>query len=395
MRSLPMVTVRRGIRSEVPGELFGYCMRAGVSSWRLQENQAVEAFFDKIEDARKLAQVIVDTIREPLLVLDADRNVLFASGSFHRLFQIDEKDTANWSLFALDDGAWNIPELRGLLDAATFGKRAEGSLEITHEFPRIGTRTLLLHASEADHANTTKILLGLEDITERRAVENEREHLKAQTDDLLRQKEMLLQEMQHRIVNSLQIIASILMMKARAVTSEETRQHLQDAHRRVMSVAAVQKYLHSSVHGEMIEIAPYLANLCESLAESMIGESGTKLEVIADCGKVLSADAVSIGLIITELVINALKYAFPNGRKGGTVVVRYEVNGTDWNLSVADNGIGKRDADSTSLKGGLGTSLVNALAHQLDAKVETASSPDGMTISISHATFTARARVAS
>jgi chemotaxis protein methyltransferase CheR len=202
---------------------------------------------------------------------------------------------------------------------------------------------------------------------------------------------MLLAEMQHRIVNSLQIIASILMMKARAVTSEETRQHLQDAHRRVMSVAAVQKYLHSSVHGELIEIAPYLKNLCESLAESMIGESGAKLEVIADSGKVLSSDAVSIGLIITELVINALKYAFPDGRKGGTVVVRYEVNGTDWNLSVSDNGAGKRaPAASSPAKGGLGTSLVNALAHQLDAKVKTASSADGVIVSISHATFTPR-----
>jgi chemotaxis protein methyltransferase CheR len=353
---------------------------------------AVETFFDKIEDARKLAQVIVDTIREPLLVLDVERNVLFASGSFHRVFQIDATDTENRPLFTLDDGAWNIPAVRGLLDA-TSGKSLANGLEITHDFPRIGTRTLLLHAREADHANTTKILLGIEDITARRAVEHEREHLKAQTDDLLRQKGMLLEEMQHRIVNSLQIIASILMMKARAVTSEETRQHLQDAHRRVMSVAAVQKYLHSSVHGELIEIAPYLKNLCESLAESMIGESGAKLEVIADSGKVLSSDAVSIGLIITELVINALKYAFPDGRKGGTVVVRYEVNGTDWNLSVSDNGAGKRDtAASSPAKGGLGTSLVNALAHQLDATVKPVSSVEGVNVSISHATFTARAR---
>ena len=204
------------------------------------------AFFDKIEDARKLAQVIVDTIREPLLVLDAERNVLFASGSFHSVFQIDAANTENRPLFTLDGGAWNIPELRGLLDVTTSGKSMTDLLEITRNFPRVGTRTLLLHAREADHANTTKTLLGIEDITARREIEREREQLKAQTDDLLRQKEMLLEEMQHRIVNSLQIIASILMMKARAVTSEETRQHLQDAHRRVMSVAAVQKYLHSS-----------------------------------------------------------------------------------------------------------------------------------------------------
>jgi two-component sensor histidine kinase len=356
----------------------------------------VEAFFDKIGDARKLAQIIVDTIREPLLVLDGDLKVLFASGSFHRVFQIDATDTENRPLFAMDGGAWDIPELHALIESIVPGPTM-GGVEISRDFPRIGQRTLLMHARQMEHDDNlpTRILLGMEDITARRAVERERAHLQTQTDDLLRQKNMLLEEMQHRIVNSLQIIASILMMKARAVTSAETREHLQDAHRRVMSVAAVQKYLHSSVHGELIEMAPYLSKLCESLAESMIGDSGATLEVVCDAGEVLSADAVSIGLIVTELVINALKYAFPGEAKTGTVIVRYEVNGTDWSLSVSDNGVGKQESsNSAAVKGGLGTSLVNALANQLDAKVKTASSGDGMTVSITHATFTARTPIA-
>ena len=66
------------------------------------------------------------------------------------------------------------------------------------------------------------------------------------SDELLQGKEILLQEMQHRVANSLQIIASILLIKARAVTSEETRLHLKDAHQRVMSVATVQSHLHAS-----------------------------------------------------------------------------------------------------------------------------------------------------
>ena len=109
------------------------------------------------------------------------------------------------------------------------------------------------------------ILLAIEDVTERRAAEREMA-------ELLQQKEILLQEMQHRVANSLQIIASILLLKARTVHSEETRQHLQDAHQRVLSVAAVQQQLHASRHGEAIELAPYLSRLCETLAASMIGE---------------------------------------------------------------------------------------------------------------------------
>ena len=76
--------------------------------------------------------------------------------------------------------------------------------------------------------------LAIEDVTRRREADREK-------DDLLQAKEILLQEMQHRVANSLQIIASILLLKARTVQSEETRLHLQDAHQRVMSVATVQQ----------------------------------------------------------------------------------------------------------------------------------------------------------
>ena len=107
-------------------------------------------------------------------------------------------------------------------------------------------------------------------------------------------------------------------------------------------------------------------------------------------GCVGEADAVSLGLIVTELVINALKYAFPDTGKAGEVMVRYEINGDDWKLSVSDDGIGRAEGAGPLKKGGLGTSLVKALASQLDAKVETVSSAAGMKVSISHSTFVSR-----
>ncbi len=120
--------------------------------------------------------------------------------------------------------------------------------------------------------------------------------------------------MQHRVANSLQIIASILLLKARTVQSEETRLHLQDAHQRVMSVATVQQQLHASGLNEKIEIGPYLTKLCASLAASMIGERRPlSIKVLATAGGAVSSEAVSIGLIVTELVINALKHGFPAG----------------------------------------------------------------------------------
>ena len=201
--------------------------------------------------------------------------------------------------------------------------------EVEHDFVGLGRRKMLLNARKLFYEEDTRslILLAIEDVTERRAAQRE-------AAELLQQKEMLLREMQHRVANSLQIIASILLLKARAVSSRGDRGHLQDAHRRVMSVAAVQQQLQASGHGEQIKVGPYLSRLCESLAASMIGDSRpVTLEVQAGDGRVSSDKAVSIGLIVTELVINALKHAFVDETKAGTILIAYEVAGTNWRLS--------------------------------------------------------------
>jgi chemotaxis protein methyltransferase CheR len=103
----------------------------------------------------------------------------------------------------------------------------------------------------------------------------------------------------------------------------------------------------------------------------------------------VSGDAVSLGLIVTELVINALKYAFPRQPPNAAVLVRYEGNDKAWRLSVSDNGIGNSE-NGGPVVSGLGTSLVNALANQLHAEVELLSGPTGMSITITSASFVSR-----
>jgi len=234
----------------------------------------------------------------------------------------------------------------------------------------------------------TTLLLGIEDVTERRALEHEREALLRQKDALPRAKDVLLKELQHRVANSLQIIAAIISMKSRSVESEETRLHQQDAHNRVMSVAAVQQHLNVSGAAGPIEMTPYLSKLCESLTTSMISNNRPiMLSVNSEGGSVTSHDAVSIGLIVSELVLNALKHAFPGDRTDHRITVAYDVAGTNWKLSIADNGIGKRAEAFAQTNAGLGTSIVKALAQQLDARVEVLSGPQGTTVSVTHATF--------
>ena len=120
----------------------------------------------------------------------------------------------------------------------------------------------------------------------------------------------------------------------------------------------------------------------------MIGDSRPiTLKVDADSGTVVSHQAVSIGLIVTELVMNALKHAFPGEKPDAAILVTYKVADTDWKLTVSDNGVGKVEPNRSQKKGGLGTSLVQALTRQLDARSDIESNSQGTAISITHATF--------
>jgi two-component sensor histidine kinase len=342
--------------------------------------------FTAVSDALAFAEAIVDTVREPVLVLDRELRVIAANRSFYSVFKVSPEDTQGRLLYTLGGGQWGIPRLQALLEKILPEKGVMEGYEVEHEFPDLGLRTMRLNARQVFYeggAGTT-ILLGMEDITERRVLEREK-------DELLREKDVLLEELQHRIANSLQIIASIILLKARAVQSEETRLHLQDTHKRVMSIAAVQRHLHTSGVGGPVEIAPYLSGLCEALAASMIdNDRPVSLKVAGAAGNATSRQAESLGLIVTELVMNALKHAFPDNKVEGQINVAYDTSGTDWRLSVSDNGIGKPDGVFAQGKAGLGTGIIKALAQQLDAKVVTVSGLEGTTVSITHATFAAK-----
>ena len=113
------------------------------------------------------------------------------------------------------------------------------------------------------------------------------------------------------------------------------------------------------------------------------------IKVVGNGGISTSRNAESLGLIVTELVINSLKHAFDETKKDGLITVAYNVSGTDWQLAVADNGSGKPDGVFAQPKTGLGTGVVNALAKQLDAQVVTLSDASGTKVSVTHATFPA------
>jgi len=176
--------------------------------------------FSDVADACALAQSIVDTVREPILVLDKGLRVIAASSSFYASFKVRPEDTQGRLLYTLGDGQWDIPKLRVLLEQIIPRRGVMAGYEVEHEFPDLGQRTMVLNARQVVYKAGAEdsILLGIEDVTERRILEREK-------DDLLRQKDMMLEELQHRVANSLQIIAGIILMKAARVESEERAYH--------------------------------------------------------------------------------------------------------------------------------------------------------------------------
>ncbi len=334
-----------------------------------------------------LASVVIASFNAPVLLLDGDLAVIAASDSFYGAFQIPAADAPGRKLGELGGGEWGTPQLLSALTSTASGNARIDAYELDLKREGRETRKVVINAHKLDFpdGDNVRLLMAVSDVTDARA----NEKLK---DDLLREKAILLQELQHRVANSLQIIASVLLQSAKRVESEETRSHLYDAHSRVMSVASVQKQMAATRLGE-VELRPYFTDLCRSIAASMIHDpKQLSLTVDVDASVTAADVSVSLGLIATELVINALKHAYP-GHRRGKIVVAYRSSGAEWTLSITDDGIGM-PKDAASAKPGLGTSIVEALANQLEAKVQVADANPGTTVSIRHVTSQQPSRTA-
>ncbi len=328
-----------------------------------------------------LSSALIASSQAPLVLLDGDLNVVGASASFCHAFEIDPANVVARPLLQLGAGEWDVPQLRSLLKATLTGDVEIDSYEMDLDRPGHGRRRLVLNARKLEYGEeSVRLLLTVSDVTDARAAEKAKTDLLREKDDLLHEKAMLLQELHHRIANSLQIIAAVLLQSARRVNSEETRGHLFDAHSRVMSVAALQQQLATSKVGE-IQLRSYLTDLCQSIGASMISDpEQLSLKVYTD-ESVINADvSVKLGLIVTELVINALKHAFPNHRRG-EILVDYQAAGSNWALSVTDDGVGM-PLDATTARRGLGANIVEALAKQLNAQVAISASNPGTAVRI-------------
>jgi two-component sensor histidine kinase len=184
---------------------------------------------------------------------------------------------------------------------------------------------------------------------------------------LAAEREVLLREVNHRVGNSLQIIASLLHLQANSSTQDDVKAALTNAMGRVAAVAQVHRRLYTSHDLKNVLLNQYLDALLEDLRRSAEGNRMSRLTLKAEPIEIDPDRAVSIGIIVNELVMNAVKYAYPNG--AGPIHVNLNAQGDDLVLSIADDGVGlnvKIDPRST----GMGQRIVTAMASKLDASVE-------------------------
>lgn len=270
------------------------------------------------------------------------------------------------------DGLETLAEIRALPDPPPVvyvtgtqeGRIAVASLKAgaaDYVVKDVGGEFMTLLAASVEHAAEA---VGLRRAKE--AAEIETRAARDRFEALAAERALLLREVNHRVGNSLQIIAALLHLQAARSSSAEVKDALEAANKRVMAVAQVHRRLYTSEDVQSVALDQYLQALAEDLRSSSETEMADMLSLHSEPIEVEPDRAVAVGVIVTELVINALKYAYPNGR--GPIRVGLRAQGKSRAcVSVEDDGVGG-GIPTGKRSNGLGQMIVNTMAKKLEAE---------------------------
>ncbi len=189
----------------------------------------------------------------------------------------------------------------------------------------------------------------------------------------LEEKKILLREIHHRVKNNLQVISSLLNLQSRYVEDGKAQVALKEGQNRVKSMALIHQRLYQEDNLTGIQVKDYLSRLTRNLFASYnISAERVKLDLSIDDLNVDVDTLIPIGLILNELISNALKYAFPEDRVG-TISVGFHLEGDLLRLQVSDDGIGLDSTRKHRLESSFGFQMISALSSQLDADLKIAS----------------------
>jgi PAS domain S-box-containing protein len=300
--------------------------------------------------AWQLTQSIVDTIRDPLVVLESDMTVVTASEAFLKMFGITQAEARGRRVSELGQHQWDVPALRHLMDKVLPENKPFENFEIEDVFPVLGQRVFNLNARKisqpGNHAH--RMLLVFEDITDRK--QRERDAL------------ALTNEISHRIKNNLQIIVGLISYEVRS-TPKACVQGYQSMQTRIGAIAQLYDLISHSSRGGAVALDGYLKEIAKSVSASLLGNAKIRIDVTAEPLEIDPERAVPFGLLVNELATNAIKHAFPEGT--GRVVLSARQVEDQIELSVADDGIGMKTAEGAKAPEKRGSDYVAIFVRQL------------------------------
>ena len=323
----------------------------------------------RAEESLKLANILLErtfaSLKEAVFVMDLSaQTVITCNAAVEQIFGYKREEVMGRTLEFLHSNKDNYKEFSNGLALALKG---EGLFNA--EFPALrkdGTSIITEYTvteSSDDSSGHAVLVIVVRDITERKRSE---EQLRV----ALKEKEVLLKEIHHRVKNNLAVISSLLNMQSKYIRDKKTLEIFRESQNRVKTMALIHTKLYQSSDLARIDFADYIRNLTAGLIDSYRLEPGG-VTLVLDVMDVYFDVNVGIpcGLIINELLTNALKHAFPNGRKG-EVSVSLKPDDETITLVVADDGIGFPDAIDFRNTESLGFQLVTALVDQLGGTIE-------------------------
>ena len=319
----------------------------------------------KATHSLRVAQIIVDTVRDPLVILDSDMRIVTASRNFLLMFGDSADEVVGRRLEDLKQGQWDVAALRALLDRVVPDERPFDGFLLEDDFPMLGHRIFKLHASKMYMPGNdgTQLLLVLEDTTKATLLDRNRDILAA--------------ELAHRIKNSLQVISSFVAFELRQAPNPCVNGY-RAMQARIGAVAELYDVIARSSAFGPIDVETYLEAIASSIRSSLLGQN-SEIEIAVDCEpfKIVADHAVSLGLMVNELATNAIKYAFPNG--AGRITLGFRRRDGEVTLTVADDGIGMSPKGSEI---GMGSRFLDAFALQLGGTLAKATAETGTTFTV-------------
>jgi PAS domain S-box-containing protein len=314
------------------------------------------------ERTRSRLVQLVESSDDPILGLSADGRIETWNAAAERLFGFEANDVLGRSVTMLV-----APEGRGrlldLFDAIRAGEHVS-HYELDH-VRRDGTRfpaSVTTSAVLGRNGSVVGMSKVIRDVTKQKRVEHQ---LRAS----LREKDVLLREIHHRVKNNLQVIASLLNIQMTSDLHPESHKGLIESQNRIQSMALVHQLLYQSKDLAQIEFGEYLAKLARRLTDTYdVGADRIAVEVLAAPMRLDVDHAIPCGLIVNELLTNAISHAFPGGQKG-TIRITVEAQGNDVTLTVQDDGIGIPADLRIDEAHSFGLRIARTLTQQLDGTI--------------------------